>query len=87
MTTQHPDIHLHLGPRPILDQAAARESCLIDTAADEQWFRSHPSATRRVRPCSPREIAATGCPPGSTVEVVLDPDGGMLRMIIAPEDG
>ena len=80
-----PDLHLHLGPTSIKDQAASEASCLIDAAADRRWFQQHPELNKRERPCSPREIAANGCPQGSTVLVIRGPEGSQIRMILDPD--
>jgi hypothetical protein len=80
-----PDLHLHLGPTAIKDRAAAEASCAIDAAADRKWFQQRPDLNERQRPCSPREIAANGCPPDSTVRVIRGPMGSQIRMILAPD--
>ena len=83
--SHEPDLHLHLGPASINDQAASEASCHIDAAADRRWFQQHPELNERERRASSREIAANCCPPGSTVLVIRGPMGSQIRMILDPD--
>ena len=79
------DLHIQMGNPPV-DADAARESCLIDAAADREWFRQHPHETRRVRPSSVLELKATGAPIGTVTVVRRGPCGEQARMFIHPDD-
>jgi hypothetical protein len=48
---------------------AASDSPESDEADDWQWFCEHLETAHRLRPVSPREVAAHGIPPGATVLV------------------
>lgn len=79
------DLHIQMGNPPV-DADAARESCLIDAAADREWFRQHPHETRRVRPSSVLELKATGAPIGTVTVVRRGPCGEQARMFFPPDE-
>ena len=79
------DLHIQMGNLPV-DADAARESCLIDAAADREWFRQHPHEMRRIRLSSVLELKATGAPIGTVTVVRRGPCGEQARMFIRPDD-
>ena len=64
---------LHLATDDIKDAAAFSES--VDAANAKRWLLLPPKAESRVRQISPREMKASGCPPGTKVIVVRGPEG------------
>jgi hypothetical protein len=82
--SHEPDLHFHFSSA-IKDRAASEASCRFDPAADRRWFQQHPDVNERERPCSLREMMATGCPPGSRVLVIRGPEGSQIRMILDPD--
>lgn len=73
--------HLHFGP-PLVDSAAASESCLIDAASDRKWFRQHPHLHQRTRQATAMELKSTGLPPGTRVVVFRFSDGSQMRCFL-----
>jgi hypothetical protein len=59
-------------------ETGADDSQESDDAADWQWFCEHLETVHRLRPVSPREVAAHGIPPDA--RVVVTRDGGRLHM-------
>ena len=81
------DLHLHLGPASIKDQAASEASCLVDAATDRRWFEQHPDVNERERRASSRELRAAGLPAGVVAIVIVTrgPCGSLIRALCEPE--
>lgn len=75
------DVHIWVGKNPP-DAISSAESCRIDAAADREWFKQNPGATKRERPASIRELKASGLLPGTLAVIFRGPNGTQFRIFI-----